>query len=120
MELLGPGDSCTEEKATPLQQLWSFRTMSTSVSGWPLPSARPRDSAPSVNGHSLSPGPLTDSASRSGVLGTRVPARRPVGPIWSRVLRFTGVSGRVRILVLTLTHILAFTAIYLLAYKVRF
>src|SRR5262249_3821931 len=113
-------DSGTEAEATPLKRLWSFRIMSTSAFGWSLLWTRPRDSGPSVNGNSSSPGSPTDSASRSGSLETLGPARRRVLPIGSWVLRCPGVTRRLRILVLTLTHILVFTAIYLLAYRIRF
>src|SRR4051794_33159589 len=52
---LGPGDLCRDAGAALSPQPWSFCTMSTRASGWPLPLTRPLDSIPRGNGHASNP-----------------------------------------------------------------
>ncbi|HEX8201038.1 MAG TPA: hypothetical protein VF590_11155, partial [Isosphaeraceae bacterium] len=90
--------------------------MSTPSSGWSLPLARPRDSAAPDDGDAAQPG----APPTSGFLLGLGASWGLVPPVWSALQRLAGVSRRLRVLVLTLAHILAFTAIYRLAYVVRF
>src|SRR5688572_22312627 len=90
--------------------------MSITTFGWSLPFARPRASAPRVEGHSSG----TCSPASPGAVTSCGLACVPEAPAWPWVIRLANVIRRGRVLVLTVTHILAFALIYLLAYVVRF